>query len=71
MTYCGKLKASLQEYKKCGVIAYLLVFSLILDSAVITQLNRRFSHVSNLRYNSKGNCFEEERLNQLNSMVSN
>ena len=29
-------------------IAYLLVFLVILDTVIITQLNRRFSHVPNL-----------------------
>ena len=48
---------------------YLTVFLVILDTVIITQLNRRFPHVP--IFNSRGNCFEMGRLNQLNSTVSN
>ena len=46
------------------MIAYLPVFLVILDTIIITQLNRRFSHVPNL-------IPETGRLNQLNSTVAN
>ena len=64
---------SLQEYNKCGMChsvstGYLPVFLGILDAVIITQLNRRFSHVPNF---IRGNCFEMGRLNQLNSTVLN
>ena len=42
------------------IIEYLPVFIVTLDT-IITQFNRRFSHVTNLQRNSRGNCFEMGR----------
>ena len=48
----------------------LLLFLVVLDTVIITQLNPRFSHVPNL-IRGRGNYFEMVCLNQLNSTVSN
>ena len=53
--------------KAVCIIVYLPVFSVIMDTVIITQLNRRFSHVPNL---IRENCLTG-RLNQLNLTVSN
>ena len=56
------------RYVSWRIYRYLPVFLLVLDTVIITQLNRRFSHVLNF---IRGNCFEMGPLNQLNSTVSN